>query len=193
MSGPASSHPGLAALLDYWLGDAAPERASALELHWFACADCAARLEQLAQLCAGVKRLVRSGSVRAVVPAAFVERLRGTGARLREYRLDPGGSVSCTITPEDDFVLAHLRAPLGGVRRLDMLVTDPSGARFRAEDLAFDPAAEGVVVASSTVELRQLGVATLRMQLLSVDDGADHVLGDYTFNHSPHAPSSRAE
>jgi hypothetical protein len=193
MSGPASSHPDLAALLDYWLGDAAPERASALESHWFACADCTARLEQLAELCAGVKRLVRSGSVRAVVPAALVERLRGTGARLREYRLDPGGSVSCTVTPDDDFVVAHLRAPLVNVRRLDILVTDPSGARFRAEDLAFDPAGEGVVVASSTVELRQLGVATLRMQLLSVDDGAERVLGDYTFNHSPHAPGAPTE
>jgi hypothetical protein len=193
MSGAAPVHPDLAALLDYWLGDAPPERAGVIEAHWFDCAECAARLEQLAKLGGGVKRLVRSGSVRAVVPAAFVERLRGTGAHLREYRLDPGSSVSCTITPDDDFVVAHLHARLSDVHRLDMLITDGSGARIRAEDLAFDPAAEGVVVASSSVELRQLGVATLRMQLLSVADGADRVLGDYTFNHSPHWPGSRTE
>ena len=186
-------HPDIAALLDYWLGDTAPERAEALEAHWFGCAQCAARLEQLVQLCAGVQRLVRAGSVRAVVPAAFVERLRGTGARVREYQLDPGTSVSCTITPDDDFVVAHLHAPLTDVRRLDMLITEPSGARFRVEQLAFDPAAGGVVVASSSVELRQLGVATLRMQLLAVDAGTDRVLGDYTFNHSPHGSSSRSE
>lgn len=187
------SHPDAGALLAYWLGDAEADRARAVEEHWFACAECAARLQDLVRLCEEVGRLVRSGSVRAVVPAAFIERLRAAGVRLREYRLDPGGSVSCTITPQDDFVVAHLHAPLGDVRRLDMLMTEGSGDPFRVEDVAFDPAADGVVLASSSVDLRQLGFATLRVQLLSVADGADDVIADYTFNHSPHWAGSRTE
>jgi hypothetical protein len=186
-------HPDAGALLAYWLGDAEPDSARVVEEHWFACAECAARLQELARLCGDVARLVRSGSVRAVVPAAFVERLRGAGVRLREYRLDPGGTVSCTITPQDDFVVAHLHAPLRNVRRLDMLMTDDSGARFRVEDLAFDPGADGVVLASSSVDLRQLGFATQRVQLLSVADGADNVIADYTFNHSPHWAGTRTD
>ena len=53
------------------------------------------------------------------------------------------------------------------------------------EDVAFDPAADGVVLASSSVALRQLGFATQRVQLLSVADEGENVIARYTFNHSP--------
>lgn len=32
--------------------------------------------------------------------------------RVREYRLQPGGSLNCIVAPEDDFVIAHVHAPL---------------------------------------------------------------------------------
>jgi hypothetical protein len=71
--------------------------------------------------------------------------------RVRAYRLQPGGGVNCTIAPEDDLVIAHLHTPLTGVRRLDLVLDDvKSGAHWRAEDVAFDPAADEVVMAPNS-------------------------------------------
>jgi hypothetical protein len=189
----AAQHPDTGALLGYWLGDGDDARTRAVEEHWFGCADCAARLRDLVRLCNDVARVVRAGLVQAVLPAVFIERLRAAGIQLREYRLEPGASVACTVTPDDDLVVAHLHAPLGGVRRLDVLMNDSSGAQLRVEDVAFDPAAGEIVYAPSIAHLRRLGVATQHVRLVSVADGAEQVLADYTFNHSPHRTVSRDE
>jgi hypothetical protein len=181
-------HPDIGALLAYWLGnaDADDDGTRAVEEHWFGCAECAARLQELARLCGDVTRVVRAGLVQAVLPAAFIERLRAAGLRLREYRLEPGTSVACTVAPDDDLVVAHLHAPLHGVRRLDVVMDDSSGARLRVEDVAFDAASDEIVYAPSIADLRRLGVATQHVRLVSVADGGERVIADYTFNHSPH-------
>jgi len=90
-------------------------------------------------------------------------------------------------------VVAHLHAPLLGVRRLDVLMSDSTGAQLHVEDVAFDPAAGEIVYAPSIADLRRLGVATQHVRLLSVADGTEQVLADYTFNHSPHRAGSRTE
>ena len=80
----------------------------------------------------GIQQVTRAGDVHAVLTAAFIRRLQQSGVRVREYRLQPGGSVNCTVAPEDDLVVAHLHAPLGDVERLDLLLDDvTSGARWR--------------------------------------------------------------
>ena len=174
------------ALLAWWLGELEGGRESELEEHLFGCESCGARLRQLMQLGDGIRRVTRSGSVHAVLTAEFIRRLRESGMRVREYRLHPGGSVNCTVASEDDLVIAHLHAPLAEVQRLDMVVDDDtSGAHWRAEDVAFDPAADEVVMAPSVVELRRLGVTVQRVQLLAVEQGNERVIGAYTFNHSP--------
>jgi dihydrodipicolinate synthase/N-acetylneuraminate lyase len=43
--------------------------------------------------------LANLGGVRAVVTTAFLQRLIDEGLSVREYRLAPGGSVECTVTP----------------------------------------------------------------------------------------------
>jgi hypothetical protein len=177
----------VATLVDYWLGELDAAREAELEEHLFSCETCSAHLRDLVRLGEGIKRATRAGSVHAVVPAAFILRLQASGLRVREYRLQPGGGVNCTVAPDDDLVIAHLHAPLGDVQRLDLLVDDvTSGARWRAEDVAFDPAAEEVVLASNVAELRRLAFATQRVQLLAVGDATERVIGDYTFNHSPY-------
>jgi DNA-binding response OmpR family regulator len=94
--------------------------------------------------------------------------------------------VNCTVTPQDDLVVARLQATLRDVQRLDLLFDDStSGARWRFEDVVFDPAADEVVLANNMAELRRLPVTTQRVQLLAVEPGIERVIGDYTFNHTP--------
>jgi hypothetical protein len=174
-------------LTAYWLGELDGPAEGEFEEHLFGCAGCTARLHALASLGAGVKRLARGGDVHAVLPGSFVERLKALGVRVREYRVRPGGSVMCTVTPDDDLVLAHLHAPLHDVSRLDLVLHDVTqDARTRIEDVAFDPLAGEVVMLPNVSQLRQVAFMTLRVKLLAVEDAAERVIGEYTFNHSPH-------
>jgi hypothetical protein len=178
----------VATLIGYWLGELEGTHEAELEEHLFGCGTCSARLRQVMQLGEGIQRVTRAGGVHAVVTAKFIRRLQTTGVRVREYRLQPGGSVNCTVAPEDELVIAHLHAPLADVQRLDLVLDDvTSGARWRAEDVAFDPTAAEVVMAPNVTELRQLSVTTQRVRLLAVEPGSERVIGEYTFNHSPHA------
>jgi Putative zinc-finger len=177
-------------LIAYWLGELADDREAELDEHLFGCEACGARLRELVRLGEGIQRVTRAGDVHAVLTAAFIRRLQQSGLRVREYRLRPGGSVNCTVTPDDDLVIAHLHAPLEGVRRLDLLFDDVTqGARWRVEDVAFDPATDEVVIAPNVTELRGFGFATQRVQLIAVEPAAERVIGDYTFNHSPYGGS----
>ncbi|MDH4105914.1 MAG: zf-HC2 domain-containing protein, partial [Gammaproteobacteria bacterium] len=97
-------------LLAWWLGELDSVTEERLDAHVFACADCAVRLTALLALGDAIRRETLSGSFGFVVPAAFVGRLHAAGLRLREYTLEPGGSVNCTIGPGDDFVVSHLHA-----------------------------------------------------------------------------------
>lgn len=173
-------------LLAYWLGEMDEASGARLEEHLFGCAECSARLGGVVHLAEAIRREFREGRLASVLSAASMQRLKDSGMRVREYRMQPGGSVNCTVAPEDDLVAAHLHAPLQGVRRLDLSIdTGEGGAPRRLPDVAFDPASDEVVLASSVVEVRRLGVVTQRVELIAVSDGAERVLGRYTFNHSP--------
>jgi len=175
-----------ATLLAYWLRELAGAEESNLEEHLFACEDCSARLSDLAQLGHGIRHVARAGTLHAVFSAPYVERLRGIGVRVRKYDVQPGGSVNCTATADDDLVVAYLRAPLVGVARLDLLVHDSAtNARWRLEDIPFDPAASQVVLAPSVVELRRSPKTTQTMQLVAVAGSEERQIAEYTFNHTP--------
>jgi hypothetical protein len=178
-------------LVGYWLGDATVERETALEEHLFGCAQCTARLEELAALAAGVRAAVENGRVTLVVSAPFVAAMRAAGLRLRDYRLGPGGSVNCTIAGDDDAVISHLRAPLAGVRRLDLVRSrDGAPSEARVADVPFDPATGEVLVVPSAAWLKTMPAFTMRMRLIAVDEKGEEQIGEYTFNHSPSADHS---
>lgn len=186
---PCASPIGFAALADYWLGELAGKPAEALEEHLFACGHCAARLEELARLGAGVRGAFRSGSVRAVVSAPFVEKMRREGVRLREYRVSPGESVACTIAAADDFVVSRLSADLSGVRRLDLFEDiDDGKVRLAAYDVPFDPAAGEVLVVPPPAALKKMPAHVARVRLVAVDEAGSRTLGEYTFNHAAAQP-----
>jgi Putative zinc-finger len=178
-------------LTAYWLGelDAASERD--LEEHLFGCAHCSARLRGIVQLGEHIRRATCEGRLHAVLNASFVRKLREDGIRVREYRLQPGGSVACTVTPDDDLVVAHLHAPFRNVRRLDLVYDDlTAGTAARMQDVAFDPDSDEIVLVSNVVALRQLACVTQRVRLVSVEDTAEREIGTYTFNHSRYEPRS---
>jgi hypothetical protein len=172
-------------LTEYWLGEVDELREQRLDEHLFACADCSERLDALVELGAAVRRTFLDGWLNIVLPEPFIRRIKEAGFQVREYDLAAGGSVDCTVTPEDDFVVSYLRAPLRDVQRLDVLIDDTTSGKFRANDVAFDPAAAALAAVTSTAYLRTLRHSRQHVRLVAVDGVDERVIGDYTFNHSP--------
>lgn len=171
-------------LLAYWLGELDADSAAPIEEHYLGCDVCSRRLEQLARLARGVRTVAGSSGVNMVVTAPFVRRLSEQGLQVREYHVPPNGSVNCTVTPEDDVVVAHLEMPPSDAARLDLVTLDSAGeALLRQEDIPF--AHDSVVVSTRIATLRALPATTLRLRLLAVDAGGERALGEYTFNHEP--------
>jgi len=173
------------ALLAWWAGELAAPEQDQLEDHLLSCDECTRRGQALAAVAEGVRGLVRTGELPTVMLPAVVERLRGEGRRLREYRVRPGGGVQCTVSPDDDVVLARLTADLGGVSRLDLVIRVDDGPEQRLPELAFDPDGDELVFAPSADTLRAMPAHVQRLRLLAVDQQGERVLGEYTFHHTP--------
>jgi len=177
-----------ATLAEYWLGDLDAASEAPIAEHLLGCDHCTAALQDLVDLGAGIRALVRRGVLRALVSEEFVARLAAGGLRVREYTVERNGGVLCTAAPDDDLVVARLQAPLDDVGRLDLLIFDAEGGvAERLQDIPFNPAAAQVLVAWNVEQLRQLPKTTMRTQLVAVERGGQRVLGDYTFNHTPWA------
>lgn len=172
-------------LAAYWLGELPAAEAEKLEEHFFACSPCSRRLEWLAALAAGTRAALRAGAVGMIVTRPFVEAMKRAGMRLREYHLDPGGKVDCTITADDDAVVSRISAPLAGVTRLDVLRDIDGKQQMESSDVPFDPAAQELIFMLRPAMLRKMAAHAVRVQLVSVEDGGRRTLGEYTFNHSP--------
>ena len=174
-------------LLGYWMDDCDTVRAVEIDEHLFACRICGTKLQMLVDLGNQVRQLIRDGRTSAVIPSGFVESLRDSGLRIREYRLEPNGSVNCTIAPSDDLVISRLGVELASVSRLDVLIDDSeSGRSMRLEDVSFDPDEHEVTILVKSSELRELGVTIQSVRLLAVGRHGDELLGEYTFRHSPY-------
>ena len=173
------------ALLALWAGELAAPEQDRLEEHILSCDECARRGQTLAAVAEGLRSLVRQGEVPTAMPPAVIERLRHEGRRIREYRVRPGGGVQCTVSPDDDVVLASLTANLRGVSRLDLVIRVDDGPEQRIPDLPFDPEGDELAFAPSTDTLRAMPAHVQRLRLLAVDPQGERVLGEYTFDHTP--------
>ena len=171
-------------LLAWWLNELEEEEAHGIEAHLFECDDCGARVRELLQLGAAVRRALLEGHVAGAVSARFITRLREDGLNIREYHLEAGGSVACTVAPDDDLVVSYLRAPLEGVDRLDAVFEDHTGTH-RSTQIPFDPARNEVSFIAPTALLKAWGAAQQRVRLLAVAKDEERLIGEYTFNHSP--------
>jgi len=173
-------------LVDYWLAELAPADEERVEEHLLGCPACSERLWSLADLAEGIGTLARRGAVRAVVTRDFLERLAREGLRIREYRIPPGGSVQCTVSAEDDLLVARLVAELRGVSRVDIATCDAAGReQGRLRDVPVSPSTGEVVFLQRIESVRALPAHVKRLKLLAVEPQRERLLGEYTFIHTP--------
>ena len=130
-------------------------------------------------------RLVREGAVELVVTPSLLAKAARDGLRVREYRLAPGERVSCTVTPEDDWLVSRLLGRFEGVSRVDLVAEQEDVPVRRIEDVPFEPEAGELVVAQAMPAMRTLRHARLRMRLLSQEKGGERLIGEYHFEHYP--------
>lgn len=175
----------LATLEGYWFGELEVPEADRVEEHFFACDGCGARLNALAALGEGVRRLSGEGAVPLVVGPSFLEAATRAGLRTRQYSVPPGGRVACTVTPEDDLLVGRMSADFRGVTRLDVLVEVAGQVVQRIEDVPVSPDANELILLQAMPAARALGRVELRVHLLAREDDLDRVLGDFTFDHTP--------
>jgi len=175
-----------AVLADYWLAELPPAEESLVEEHLFACEPCSRDLQSVMDLAQGIRTLARQGNLGMIVTQEFLNRLIRGGLRAREYSAQAGGTVECTVTPQDDLLIGRLAADLSGVQKLDLSLCDPSGAeRLRFRDIPFR-AAPGEVLLNYPIGLaRQSGPDVLVMKLFAFTAHGERLLAEYTFNHTP--------
>jgi hypothetical protein len=173
------------ALLAYWLDNREGPDVEAVEEHLFGCDSCHRRLRELSTLGEGIRRLAGEGAIEMVVSPSFLARAAAEGLRTREYRVTPGGSVACTVTPEDDLLVGRLVGNFKGVARLDLVAEQEGQPDRRIEDVPISPDATELIVAQAMPYVRALQHARLRMRLLAREPGGERLLGEYTFNHYP--------
>jgi hypothetical protein len=173
-------------LADYWLALLAPAEEAPLEEHLLGCDECSGRLAELAALADGIKMLARHGTLRLIVSQSFLDRAAAQGLRIREYAPPAGGSVNCTVTLQDNLLIARLAADLSGVQRVDLSFRNADGTeRGRLRDIPFSRARGDVILNESIDAARASGPDVLCMKLLAIDEQGERVIGDYTFNHTP--------
>lgn len=183
-----------AMLADYWFGlKAAPEE-EAIEEHLFECDYCGHRLRQVVVLADGIRKLALEGSLRMVVSDVFLQRAAESGLAVREYHVPPGGSVECTVTADDDILIGRVAANLSGAQRVDMCICNENGIeQLRLPDIPVHSGRTSVAFQESITFAKSAPSMKMIMRLVGFDDkGSEHVLGEYTFNHTRSLPGPGA-
>ena len=179
-----------AVLGDYWLAALANSEEEAVELHLFECDWCGARLREVITLAEGVRKLAREGSLRMVVSDSFLKRVAEEGLRIREYTPPAGGGIQCTVTAEDNFLIARFAANLSEAKRVDLCICDELGVeQLRLPDIPVQSGATNVVYLESITLAKAMPTSKMIARLVTVDEAGDErLLGEYTFHHTRSLP-----
>jgi hypothetical protein len=179
-----------AVLADYWLAALESSEEEAVEEHLFACDRCGQRLHEVIALAEGIRDLARAGSLRMVVSDEFLNHAAEEGLRIRQYAPPPGGLVECTVTAEDDILIGRLAANMTGATRVDLCLCDETGVeRHRLSDIPIHSETTSVIYQESITFLKAAPSFKMIARLVNVDEaGSEHLLGEYTFNHTRSLP-----
>jgi hypothetical protein len=182
-------------LADYWIAALTQAEETSIEEHLFYCDDCGAKLREMIALSNGVRNVTRSGNLLTVVSDQFLNRIAKQGLRIREYAPPRGGSVQCTVSTEDDFLIGRLTADLSAAKRVDLCICDRQGAeRFRLPDIPFRPESGGVAFQQPIEYAKAASSETMIARLVTFDDaGVERLLGEYTFIHTRTIPGPGAQ
>lgn len=177
-------------LLDYWArGRADDEETARVEEHLFACADCSARLNDLAALWSGLAALARHGRVSGIVSRAVLNRLQRDGVHVRMYALWPGETVPCGVFPGDDLVVIALRADFSGADTVTLSVTGPADSSIARFDEVPAPGPGGEVFWVMPAAVVR-AMPSMRLQLTLASAGAARAeLGRYVLEHLASPPA----
>ena len=179
-----------ATLMDYWLALLPSMDEDAIEEHLRTCDACGNRLREVISLSESLRTLARSGSLMVVVSDRFVKHAAATGLRVREYAPARGESIQCTVAADDDMLVARLAVDLATASRVDLSWCDPRGVEHqRMADISIDAEAGSVICQQSITWGKASPSMTLTARLLAVTEtGEEHLLGEYTFNHTRTIP-----
>lgn len=179
-----------AVLADYWVGALEGPEEEAAEEHLLACDECGARLREVIALADGVRSLAREGSLRMVVSDSFLRLAAEEGLRVREYAPPRGGGVQCTVTAEDDLLIARFAADLSGAKQVDLCLCDETGQeRLRLPDIPVHSDAGGIAYQESITWAKAAPSHTMIARLVARDDaGRERLLGEYTLHHTRTLP-----
>ena len=175
----------VAVLTDYWLAALPESEVERVDEHLLGCDRCGDRLRHIIALAGAVRDLAREGSLMMVVSDAFLQRVAQEGLRVREYAPPNLGSVACTVTAEDDFLIGRLTADLSSAKRVDLYFYDERGVeKIRLTDIPFDAGGGGVDFQYSITHAKAAPTETMIARLVALDDaGSERLVGEYTFNH----------
>ena len=179
-----------AVLMEYWLVALGPDEEDVVETHLMTCDACGDRLREAIILADGLRALARSGLLQVVVPDQFVAHAVETDLRMRQYAPPRGESVQCTVSAEDDLLVARLAVDLTTARRVDLSWCDPRGVEHqRLADIPIRADEGSVICQQSITWAKASPTSTMIARLLAVDDsGAERLLGEYTFHHTRTIP-----
>ena len=181
----ALPHLGFDALVEYWLGEIDDARTQDIDMHLLACEACGAQLDEVVALAQGVREAFANGVVHSFLSATFIARLVESGMRVREYLIPQGGSVYCSVTPQDEVLVSRLLAPLEGVSRVDVAVrVSLKDGEEWSYDVPFDVASGQVLVSPKISQVRKLPTHDVYIRLLAVDDNGSREIAHYTLHHS---------
>ena len=178
-----------AVLMDYWIGVVAPAEADAIEEHLFGCDSCGGRLRETIALAESLHVLARSGSLVVVTSDQFVKHAAESGQRVREYAPPSGGGVQCTVSIDDDFLVARLAADLAGATRVDLSWCDGEAVEFlRMPDIPVRADAADVVCQQSITMAKAAASGVMIARLVSVESDHERLLGEFAFHHTRTIP-----
>jgi hypothetical protein len=177
-------------LMDYWLGVLVSTEEDPIEEHLMGCDRCGDRLREVIALAESLRTLARSGSLVVVISDQLLERGTQSGQRIRQYAPPPGGSVQCTVSADDDLLIARLAADLSGAERVDLTWSTDQGVELlRMSDIPAGADAGEVLCQQSITMAKASPSNTLIARLLSVDSkGDERLLGEYAFHHTRTIP-----
>ena len=179
-----------AVLADYWLALLPAPKEEAVELHLLECDVCGQHLRGIIAIAEALRALARSGTLRVILGETFVRHVEQTGLRVRQYDLAPGQIVPCTISADDDLLVARLAVRLSEAERVDLSFRDAQGIeRGRMNDIPVRANAEHVIFQESATFAKAAPSSSMLARLLAVGaDGAECLLGEYFFQHTRTTP-----
>lgn len=179
-----------ATLMDYWLGVLPSTEEEPIEEHLMTCDRCGDRLREVIALAESLRTLARSGSLLVVISDQLVICAGEMGQRIRQYALPPGESVQCTVSADDDLLIARLAADLSSATRVDLSWCNEQGVELvRMSDIPIHADAGTVLCQQSITMAKASPSNTLIARLVSVEaEGAERLLGEYAFHHTRTIP-----